>query len=84
MAIGAIRAFRDKGLSVPAHISVASCDHFSSGEYFIPRITGIARDTYLLGRLLIDTLLQNIRGTREDSSIDFSTRLWEGESCQGF
>ena len=83
VAIGAIRAFKDKGFSVPTHISVASCDHFSSGEYFIPRITGIARDTYLLGRLLIDTLLQNIRGTQEDISIDFSTRLWEGESCQG-
>ncbi len=82
VAIGAIRAFGDKGFSVPYDISIASCDHFSAGEYSIPRVTGIARDTYLLGRLLIDTLLQNIRGTSEDISIDFSSSLWEGESCR--
>ncbi len=82
VAIGAIRAFRDIGLSVPADISVASCDHFTAGEYSVPRITGIVRDSTLLGRLFIHTLLRNIKKESGDISLALSSYLLEAESCR--
>lgn len=82
VAMGAIRAFKDRGFSVPEDISVASCDHFSAGSYCIPSITGITRDTDLIGKFLIHTLLQTIKGVTEDISIKLSSKLLVLESCQ--
>ena len=79
VAIGAIRAFRDIGLSVPADISVASCDHFTAGEYSVPRITGIVRDSTLLGRLFIHTLLRNIK--KESGDISLALSFWKRKAA---
>ena len=81
VAIGAIRAFYDQGISVPGDISVASCDHFSCGTYSIPRITGISRNTAQIGSLLIHALLQTIEGSPINFSLGVASKLLVLESC---
>lgn len=81
VAIGAIRAFYDQGISVPEDVSVASCDHFSCGTYSIPRITGISRNTAQIGSLLIHALLQTIDGSPINFSLGVASKLLVLESC---
>lgn len=80
-ALGAVRAFKDRGYSVPDDISLVSCDRFAVGSYTVPRITGVSRDSRSIGRLLIHTLLQSINGTTENISIETTPHLLVMESC---
>lgn len=57
MAIGAIRAFRDMGLSVPEDISVVGFDGILYAEYANPRLTTIRQDAEMLARKSVDNLL---------------------------
>ena len=81
-ALGTLRAFKDRGYSVPDDISLVSCDRFTVGSYTIPRITGVSRDSGSVGRLLIHTLLQCINGTAENISIETAPHLLVMESCR--
>lgn len=63
VAMGAIRALKDHGLSVPDDIAVASCEYFPGSEYFIPRITTVDHKNNELGQHVIQqmmTLLQDM------------------------
>lgn len=82
VALGAVRAFKDRGYSVPRDISIASCDHFPAGSYLIPRITSVSRDPGSIGRLLIHTLLQSISGAAENLSLEIAPKLLVMESCR--
>lgn len=82
VAIGAVRAFYDHGLSVPEKVSIASCDHFLAGSYSVPRITGISRDTGFIGRLLMQRLLHAVSGDSENISVTPRIHLLVRESCR--
>lgn len=60
VAIGAFRALKDKQLSCPEDIAIASCDAFPDGEYQIPRITTINQHNQILGQLAVKRLLKLI------------------------
>lgn len=63
VAMGAIRALKDNGLSVPDDVAVASCEYFPGSEYFIPRITTVNHKNDLIGQQVIRqmmTLLQDM------------------------
>lgn len=61
-AIGAIRAFRNRNLHVPADISVVGFDDLPSIAYATPALTTVRQDTATAGRVLVDTLLELVRG----------------------
>ncbi|WP_420239098.1 LacI family DNA-binding transcriptional regulator [Telmatobacter bradus] len=59
-AIGAIRALRDVGLSVPGDVSVLGFDDILSASYFSPALTTIRQPLTEMGRLGAKVLLERI------------------------
>jgi len=60
MALGAIRALRDRGRRVPEDISVVGYDGIVIGKYSFPRLTTVQQDTQQLARRGVETLLRGI------------------------
>jgi DNA-binding LacI/PurR family transcriptional regulator len=50
MALGAIRALRERGLSVPDDVSVVGFDDLPESAYFEPPLTTVHQDFVSLGR----------------------------------
>ncbi|MCY3837645.1 MAG: substrate-binding domain-containing protein [Gammaproteobacteria bacterium] len=61
-AIGAIRAFRNRNVHVPADISVVGFDDLVSMAYATPALTTVRQDTAAAGHVLVETLLDLVRG----------------------
>ncbi len=61
LAIGALRAIADSGLSVPADISLLSYDDIPIAKYMVPRLTTVSKDISSLGRTAVKLLLTRIR-----------------------
>lgn len=81
VAVGAIRAICDAGLSVPGDIAVASCDSFPGGEYHCPRLTGLNQQNEYIGKLAILSLMSAMNGIRDTVSIHHTPTLVVRESC---
>lgn len=60
MALGAIRAIRDRGLRVPEDISVVGFDGIELGNYLTPKLTTIRQDSETIARRSVEILLDNI------------------------
>jgi len=81
VALGAYRALADAGLRVPQDVSVISCDQFYAADYLVPRLTSIDQHNERFGRLIIQTLLGGIHGSREDVPLTYLPELVVRESC---
>jgi len=66
MAIGALRAIREKGLSVPEDVAAAGFDNISFSSMCNPMLTTISQPKYDLGCLAMDLLLKQIRGEAKE------------------
>jgi DNA-binding LacI/PurR family transcriptional regulator len=60
MALGALRALREAGLRVPAHVSVVGFDNIPESEYFDPPLTTIEQDFPSLGQISLAQLISLI------------------------
>lgn len=60
MAIGAIRALRDRGLRVPEDISVMGFDGLPIGEYTVPKLATVCQNISEIALRSIRLLLENI------------------------
>lgn len=60
MAFGAIRACHDQGWRVPQDISIVGFDNLQFGSMFIPALTSIGIDTYKMGQIAMQTVLEAI------------------------
>ena len=67
-AMASIKAFTERGLSVPVDVSVVGYNDIPSAGYFHPPITTIRQNTYQAGALLVDKLMKLIDGKRPRSS----------------
>ena len=81
VALGAIRAFADHGLSVPRDVALISCDRFYFADYTMPRLTSIHHHSRRWGQMVVRTLIQSIQGSTENDRITFPPELIIGESC---
>jgi len=61
-AIGAIRAFMDRGLHVPKDISVVGFDDIQGAAFHNPSLTTIRQPLHQMGTVAARLLLQRIRG----------------------
>ena len=61
MAVGAIRAIRERGLRVPEDISVVGYDGIETGQYLFPRLTTISQQQHALARRSLEILISAIR-----------------------
>ncbi|MFJ7233799.1 LacI family DNA-binding transcriptional regulator [Streptomyces tendae] len=68
MTIGALRALRDRGLSVPGDLALCCFDDFAWADLFSPRLTAVAQPSRDIGaeavRLLLDRLAAPDRPAR--------------------
>ena len=65
-AIGAIRALKDAGLSVPGDVSVVGFDDIQSAEYATPSLTTVRQPLVEMGRRGAQVLLERIAASNKD------------------
>jgi len=62
MAIGAMRAIREFGLTIPDDISIIGFDNLETANFVTPRLTTVDYPKEELGRLAVRILSENITG----------------------
>lgn len=62
MALGALDALRDAGISVPEAVSVMGFDDIGAARYSRPRLTTVRQDVARLGRGAANALLERLTG----------------------
>ena len=63
MAIGAMRAMREAGLSVPYDCSIIAIDGLEFTDYIHPQLTTLCQPMKEMGHRSVDILLDMIQGT---------------------
>ncbi|MBB6253772.1 LacI family DNA-binding transcriptional regulator [Nitrospirillum iridis] len=74
IAISAIRALQDQGLTVPEDVAVVGYDDIQMAAFYNPALTTVRQDTATGGRLLVDLLFAQIAG-RSARSVMLPTEL---------
>jgi LacI family transcriptional regulator len=82
MALGAIRAVRDRGLRVPDDISVIGFDGIEMGQYLVPKLTTIQQPSFDLAERCVDILLQCICENKPAVNEIIPFYFIEGESAK--
>ena len=72
MAIGASRALKEKGVSVPEDISIVGFDNMEEAIYHEPPLTTVAFSAYEMGRLAAQKIFQIIA---EEPLVEKATTL---------
>jgi len=77
MALGVLRALHERGLSVPADVSVVGFDDIPDAACYIPPLTTVRQDFAEVGRRCVEGVLRQIRspGTAEPGTDLVPTRL---------
>jgi DNA-binding LacI/PurR family transcriptional regulator len=63
-AIGAIRAFREAGLTVPNDISVVGFDDVEAAAFHFPSLTTVRQPLRRMGEIAAESLLQRLEGQK--------------------
>lgn len=61
MAMGALRALADAGVTVPEQMSIVGYDNIELAHYLVPALTSIEQPKAGMGALAVDTLLTRIK-----------------------
>ncbi len=84
MAIGALRACIEAGVSVPEQVAVAGVDDIAEGRFHTPTLTTVAADLDVLSREALRLLLLRVGGdTSEAVSVKVPWTLQLRESTMG-
>lgn len=75
MAIGAMRAAEELGLSIPDDLAVVCCEDVELSTYIRPSMTAIALDLDDLGSRAVDTLVAVLAGDKVDKVVRIPHRL---------
>ncbi|TFE00098.1 LacI family DNA-binding transcriptional regulator [Jeotgalibacillus sp. R-1-5s-1] len=75
MAIGAMKAVKEKGLSVPEDISIIGCDDILPARYVEPPLTTIRQDKEKMGKMAAHILLDLIKNRIESSTVAVEPEL---------
>lgn len=82
MTIGAMRALRDAGLSVPSDIALAAFDDFDWADLFEPRLTTIAQPHHELAARALELITSRIADPyRPPRSLRIDPTLIHRNSC---
>jgi LacI family transcriptional regulator len=82
MALGAIYAIQDSGLSVPQDIAVVGYDNREFSWIVRPNITTVEMPVYEMGKIAAEILLQQIvDGTREHEEVKVKGKLIIRDTC---
>lgn len=81
VAMGAIRAINDNGLSCPKDIAIVSGDQFFESDFITPRLTSLDQQNDYLGKMSITMLISAINGVNDSIKIAHMPHLIVRESC---
>ncbi|MGW3112886.1 LacI family DNA-binding transcriptional regulator [Streptomyces sp. NPDC001091] len=82
MTIGALRALRERGLSVPGDIALACFDDFAWADLFAPRLTAIAQPSREMGARAVRVLLDRLAAPdREARTVRLPCAFIHRASC---
>jgi DNA-binding LacI/PurR family transcriptional regulator len=87
MAIGAMRAIREKGLRVPEDVALVGGDDIPLAHYVCPALTTIRQPMDVIGSMAVQMLLDHIAKAKESEGPPepfervFDTELVVRESC---
>ncbi|MWC29148.1 LacI family DNA-binding transcriptional regulator [Paenibacillus sp. MMS18-CY102] len=82
LAIGAMKALKEKGLRVPEDVSIIGFDDIELASYVTPALTTIRQDTKLLGTKAAEILIESIESVRSIVNIVLPVELVIRESCK--
>ncbi|MCK7592706.1 LacI family DNA-binding transcriptional regulator [Pseudomarimonas salicorniae] len=80
LAIGAMRALEESGLRVPEDVAVVGFDDIPVAAFASPPLTTVQQDTRAAGEVLVQRLLQLIRGEPSESTM-LPARVIVRRSC---
>lgn len=80
MALGAIRAIHDAGLSIPKDVSVIGFDGLDEGRYSIPSLATVKQPGEEMARRSVYILLNRLRTGASHKHDLFNVSFLEGES----
>lgn len=80
IAIGAMRALRERGLSIPGDVAIVGFDDLPSASLTHPPLTTIQQDYKQAGEVLVDSVLKQIRNEPTDTTA-LPARLIVRQSC---
>lgn len=82
LAVGAMMAIREHGLSVPGDISIVGFDDIEMAKFLTPALTTVRQNTYLLGSRAADMLIYSIEEGANSQSDMISVELVVRDSCR--
>ncbi len=82
MAIGAVRAIKDRGMNVPEDISVIGFDGIEMTDYLVPKLATIRQNKEEIARYSIDILMKCIYGQSEAVHQIVPFEIISGESTK--
>jgi len=80
MALGLLRACRDRGVRVPAQLSIVGYDNALAGDFSDPGLTTVAQNAAAMGAAAVDTLLGVIGGRVDPPAVRIEPHLVVRES----
>lgn len=81
MAIGALKAAKDKGLDVPGDLSVMGFDDSLLSEAVDPTLTVIQQPLQEIGQSAVELLMNQLEGDQDPETVQLDTRIVIRESC---
>ena len=75
LAIGALRALLEAGISVPERVNIIGVNDISVSKYVFPPLSTVKVHTELMGETAVDTLLERIEGRIIAKKINIATNL---------
>jgi len=80
IAVGAMKALREKGFEIPKDVAVVGFDDIPLAEFTRPSLTTAHQDTKRAGEMLVENLLKQIQNEPAESSL-LATRVVIRKSC---
>jgi LacI family transcriptional regulator len=75
LAIGALRALLEEGISVPSRVNIIGVNDISISKYVFPSLSTVKVYTELMGETAVNTLVEKIEGRKTAKKITISTQL---------
>ncbi|MFZ7943369.1 LacI family DNA-binding transcriptional regulator [Neobacillus sp. 19] len=75
IAVGALRALLEEGISVPERVNIIGVNDISISKYVFPSLSTVKVYTELMGETAVDTLLERIEGRKTAKKIFIATSL---------
>ncbi|MED1471108.1 LacI family DNA-binding transcriptional regulator [Bacillus salipaludis] len=75
IAVGALRALLEEGISVPDRVNIIGVNDISLAKYVFPALSTVKVYTELMGETAVDTLIEKIEGRKIAKKIMIATKL---------